>query len=91
MCTHLSNVLTVDLGSSAISAQSEFGVIVSNVRNPPSFKPITGFYFLTKTSSNLNRYADLTSTDSLSNSVASSFQSVSATFSTRQYGETTNV
>ena len=86
VCTHLSNVLTVDLGSSVINAQAEFGVIVSNVVNPPSFKSITGFYFLTQTSSGLNRYAELTSTDNLSNSVPSSFQSVSATFSNRQYG-----
>lgn len=51
VCSHSSNVLSVGLGSSSIVGLAEFGVIVSNVINPPSYKPISGFNFLTKTSS----------------------------------------
>ena len=85
-CSHSSNVLTVNLGSSSINALTEFGFIVSNVINPPSYKPISGFEFLTKTSSQVDSYASKTSTDTLSNSQPSSFSVVSAQYSNRVYG-----
>ena len=68
VCSHTANVLSVNLGSSAIAATTEFGVIVSNVRNPPSYKPVSGFEFLTKTASEIDSYASKTSTESLANS-----------------------
>lgn len=36
-CSYSNNILTVNLGSSVISSLSQFGVIASNIINPPSF------------------------------------------------------
>ena len=71
----------------AIGANSQFGVIISAVRNPPSYKPTaTNFTFETRTSDLINSFASGVFSTPFVNSVPSSFQLVSYTFSPAAYG-----
>jgi hypothetical protein len=70
----------------AVGAGVQFGVVVSLVRNPPSYRPSTvNFVFATKTADQLSSYAYRTIVNSLTNSVPSAFSSVSYSFSPAAY------
>lgn len=70
----------------AIAQNTQFSITVSNIMNPPSYKPLSsGFVCTTKTSDQVSTYASGTSTNILTNSVPSLFQSISATFSPGAY------
>ena len=85
-CTIASNVVTVTLGSS-YSSLSEFGVIVSNAINPPSFAALnSNFQFATKSSTGLVSYATGSLQSSLLNTVPSSFGDIAFSFTPRIYG-----
>lgn len=56
-CTPSGNTVTIVMNS-AVSSGSEFGIIITNIKNPPSFAPITApFIFATRSTNNLLRYA----------------------------------
>lgn len=95
-CTDLNSItLTCSLSSyqsltvilSAVSSGAQFGVIVSNVRNPPSYRPTTNsFNFTTQTADQVSIYSYGVYSTSLSNSVPSIFSSISYSFNPGAYG-----
>ncbi len=77
-----------------ITANTLFGVIITNIRNPPSYKPTaSNFTFETKTSDLVNSYATGIYSTPFLNSVPSTFQQLSYTFTPGRYGssETLNL
>ncbi len=84
--TQSSNTVVVQLVS-AVSSGVEFGAIISNVVNPPSFAPLpSAFAFNTKSSDGMLSYAQGSHTSSLLTNIPSLFSSISGQFSSRVYG-----
>ena len=75
-CSLSGSVLTVTLPSSQIASSTAFDVSVTDVLNPPSFAPAGTFTLQTKTSTSLYTYSYGLSSTTLTNSVPTSFDSV---------------
>ena len=88
-CSQSGMTLTVTLPSTAIAASTLVTLSVSNVRNPPSFKPSGSYTLQTKTANNLYRYSHGISSPALTNTVATSFQSITFLFTPTVLGEPT--
>jgi hypothetical protein len=83
-CSLSGNTFTVTAIPSLITAGSSFSLSFTSIRNPYSFAPLSGLTVLTKSANNLYSYSSGTTTNSLSNSAASSFKNISYTYSPRQ-------
>lgn len=69
-----------------VASGVQFGVIVSNVVNPPSTRPsTTNFQFQTKTSDQLSTYASRSITNPLTVSLPSAFANLTYSFSPAAY------
>ena len=69
---------------SAIVAGTNFVLTFTNIRNPLSFAPLSGFSATTKTSNDVYFYSSSSSTNTLSNNVPTDFASLSHTYSPQQ-------
>jgi hypothetical protein len=77
-CTVNGSLVNVTLASTAVS--TSFGVIITNVKNAPSFKPSGRFGFKTKTPDTVGQYSQNLATVTITNTIASTFTAVSGTF-----------
>jgi len=85
-CTFVDNVITVQFPASAIINNTAFGVTLSNIFNLASFQPLNDpFTLLTKTPDNINKYCQSSNTFLFENNIASSFTSITGSFSPRMY------
>lgn len=72
----------------SISGSAQYGVNVSSVRNPASYRPITSnFTFETKTSDQISSYNRETKAISFINSVPSAFSNLTYSFSPAAYAD----
>jgi hypothetical protein len=100
-CTDLAGtVLSCNEGSyhsmqvtlNAIASNTQFGVVISSIRNPPTYQPTaTSFTFETKTADLVSSYASGTYSTPFINSVPSAFQQISYSFFPGSYGSTTEM
>lgn len=84
-CNYAGQVLEVSLPSTAI--KTSFGVVINNVLNPPSLKPSGRFSFETKTAGGF-LYSRTLNNASVTNTIPTSFTSITGTFSNRILGAT---
>jgi hypothetical protein len=78
--------LTVTLNS--VIAAALYGVVVSNVRNSPSYRPITdNFTVITKTADLISTYAQTSFTAALANSLPSAFAAITYSFTPGAYAD----
>ena len=60
-CTLTSLVALEVTLNSAVTSNTDFGVVISNIKNPPSYKPLANsFVFTTKTADEISTYATVT-------------------------------
>lgn len=86
-CT-LTSYQAVSVSLSAISSGVQYGVIISNIRNPPSYRPTaSNFTFQTKTTDLISIYSSGTIAPNLANSLPSSFSSLSYSFAPGAYAD----
>jgi len=67
--------------SSSIIGGNIFSITFTNIKNPLSYSPLTGFLVASRTATNAYAYSSSTSTNSLSDSVPSLFKSVTYLYS----------
>jgi len=96
-CTDLSNaVISCTISSFQslsvvlpyIATNVQFGISISNIRNPGSYKPTTTpFTVITKSNDLISSFASGSFNQVLSNSLPSIFQTISYSFSPGAYGD----
>ena len=79
-CTQDGLTLTVTLPATIIASGTTVEFDISDVRNPPSFKPSGSYTFQTKTSNSLYRYSYGIISPALTNTVPTSFENIDSLF-----------
>ena len=78
---------TLQVSLNAVSGNSIFGVIITNIRNPSSYKPTASYFsFITRTIDLVSSYASGSVLTAFTNSVPSIFQQISYSFFPGSYG-----
>lgn len=86
LCIFSNSQLKITLPSSTIAANTALNLVVTNVRNPASFAPLSPFTIFSKTSGELFSYSTGISTTVLVNNIATPFQQINYTFTPAIYG-----
>jgi hypothetical protein len=78
---------SMQVALTAVGGNTLFGVIINNIRNPPSYRPTaTNFIFEAKTGDLVNSFATGVFSTPFLNSVPSTFSQLSYSFTPGQYG-----
>ena len=86
-CT-LTSYQAVAVSLPNVPAGVQYGVIISNIRNPPSYRPTaSNFTLTTKTADLISIYAQGTIAPNLANSLPSSFTALSYSFTPAAYAD----
>lgn len=85
------NVFSITTPSFTIAAGDLFTLIFTNIRNPLSFSALTNIVTTTWTSTGLYNYSSGSTTNSMSNTAATSFKNISYAYSPRQLNQSINL
>ena len=85
------NVFSITTPSYTIAAGDLLTLIFTNIRNPLSFTALTNIITTTWTSTGLYNYSSGSTTNNMSNTVATTFKNVSYTYSPRQLNQSINL
>jgi hypothetical protein len=83
-CGMTNNTFKIVSLSTTITGDSIFSITFTNIRNPLSYSPLSGFLVTSKTATNAFFYSSSNSTNSVANSVPSLFKTVTYLYSPQQ-------
>jgi len=85
------DVFSITIPNYTIAGGDLFTLIFTNIRNPLSFTPLTNIITTTWTSTGQYNYSSGSTTNNMSNTIATKFKNVSYTYSPKQLNQSINL